>query len=404
MLQKKLRVSLKRVVTGDTELKELSLIEELSGKLASDPETQRLMRSVIENDKDTVEEGKLIRDAINQGLGSFTPNMLFEQLVKSYSTAKQLFGETILKEATGFEPAYLERNIRIPEFRRELKKKLERLQERFLEKKLIDRENELTESAIKLASIIMYVEEVDELISEGISSEKSRKRKNPYGVKSDVKEYSRERYRDIAIRKTIRKSVRRGHESLLKEDLMSFERKNWDERQIIYCLDASASMKGKKLGQCKKAGIALAYRALDEKDKVGLAVFSSEVVKKIEPTSEFSMLLQEIVKIRASAQTDIAATIKSASELFDRKKATKHIILITDAIPTKGANPEKNALAAAAEANARKITVSVVGISLDVKGKKVAEKIAEIGKGRVFEAKDLEELDKIVLEDYRSIE
>ncbi|MBN2454706.1 VWA domain-containing protein [Candidatus Woesearchaeota archaeon] len=392
------------MVTGDTELKELSLIEELSGKLASDPETQRLMRSVIENDKDTVEEGKLIRDAINQGLGSFTPNMLFEQLVKSYSTAKQLFGETILKEATGFEPAYLERNIRIPEFRRELKKKLERLQERFLEKKLIDRENELTESAIKLASIIMYVEEVDELISEGISSEKSRKRKNPYGVKSDVKEYSRERYRDIAIRKTIRKSVRRGHESLLKEDLMSFERKNWDERQIIYCLDASASMKGKKLGQCKKAGIALAYRALDEKDKVGLAVFSSEVVKKIEPTSEFSMLLQEIVKIRASAQTDIAATIKSASELFDRKKATKHIILITDAIPTKGANPEKNALAAAAEANARKITVSVVGISLDVKGKKVAEKIAEIGKGRVFEAKDLEELDKIVLEDYRSIE
>ena len=32
-------------------------------------------------------------------------------------------------------------------------------------------------------------------------------------------------------------------------------------------------MKGPKIGACKRAGIALAYKAIEEKDKVGLIVF-----------------------------------------------------------------------------------------------------------------------------------
>lgn len=394
----------KRVVTGNTKVREYSPIEELKGKLASDPETQRLMRSVLENDQDVIDEGRLIRDAINQGLNSFTPNMLFEQLVKDYKTAKQLFGETMLRAATGYEPAYLERNIRIPEFQRELKKKFEKLTERFLAKKLSDKDGQFTEKAIKLASIILYAEEADKLLKGGITTtEKSRKATNDYGLKEGIKNFSRERYRDIAVRKSLRKAIKRGRATMEKEDLMSFERKAYEERQIIYCLDASGSMKGEKIGQCKKAGIALAYKALEEKDKVGLAVFNSEVMKKIPPTSDFDLLLKEIVRIKASSQTDISATIRAASDLFTRKDATRHIILITDALPTKGENPEKEALSASAEAGYSGITISVVGINLDAQGKELAERIAELGKGRVFIARNVEELDSIVLEDYKNL-
>ncbi|MFH1182197.1 MAG: VWA domain-containing protein [Candidatus Woesearchaeota archaeon] len=393
----------KRVVTGNTKVKEYSAIEELKGKLASDPETQRLMRSVLENDQDVIDEGRLIRDAINQGLSSFTPDMLFEQLVRDYKIAKQLYGETMLRAATGYEPGYLERNIRIPEFQRELKKKLEKLAERFLAKKLSGKEGAFTEKAIKLAAIILYAEEADKLLKGVTTSEKSRKAVNEHGIKDGIKNYAGERYRDIAVRKSLRRAIKRGRASLEKEDLLSFERKAYEERQIIYCLDASGSMKGEKIGQCKKAGIALAYKALEEKDKVGLAVFNSDVLKKIPPTSDFDLLLKEIIRIRASSQTDIAATIRAASDLFSRKDATRHIILITDAIPTKGENPEKDALSAAAEAGYEGITISVVGINLDDKGREIAERIAELGKGRVFIARNVEELDSIVLEDYKNI-
>jgi Mg-chelatase subunit ChlD len=392
------------VVTGNTTVKEFSEIEEIKGKLASDPETQRLMRSVLENDQDTIDEGRLIRDAINQGLNSFTPDMLFEQLVSNYKVAEQLFGETMLREATGYEPGYLERNIRIPEFRRELKKKLEKLNERMLAKKLSSKEGEFTEKAIKLASIILYAEEADKLLKGEIAtSEKNRKAINEAGIKDGVKNFSRERYRDIAVRRSIRRAIKRGRTLIDEKDLLSFDRKAYEERQIIYCLDASGSMKGEKLGQCKKAGIALAYKAIDERDKVGLAVFNTDVTARIPPTSDFDTLLKETVRIRASSQTDIAATIRAASELFTRKDVTRHIIIITDALPTKGENPEKEALSAAAEAGYAGITISVVGINLDEKGREIAEKIAELGKGRVFIARNIDELDSIVLEDYQNL-
>ena len=70
-------------------------IEELTGKLSQQQEENKLMRSVLENDKDTIDKGKLISDSINQGLNSFTPDLIYQQLVKNYSMAKHIFGPSI---------------------------------------------------------------------------------------------------------------------------------------------------------------------------------------------------------------------------------------------------------------------------------------------------------------------
>ena len=107
----------------DIKVQKKEQAEELSGQLDSQTDEDKLMHSVIENDQETIDEGKVIKDAINQGLGSFTPDMMFENLVKDYRNAEQIYGKSMLRYLTGYEPDYVERNIKIPEFQKEIKKK-----------------------------------------------------------------------------------------------------------------------------------------------------------------------------------------------------------------------------------------------------------------------------------------
>ena len=82
---------------------------------------------------------------------------------------------------------------------------------------------------------------------------------------------------------------------------------------------------------------------------------------------------------------------------------TKHLILLTDALPTKGLIPENETLKSVGNARSENITISLIGINLDHKGVELAKKIVEIGQGRLYTVKDVEEIDKIILEDYQSV-
>lgn len=388
----------------DVEIKDVSKIEEVSGKLAVNTEEDKLMHSVLENDKKTIDDGKLLKEAINEGLSIFTPDLMFEQLVKNYSMAKKIYGKTLLRQLTGYEPDYIEKNVNIPEFQKELKKKINNNIGRLKDDKLLEKDGSITDKGIKLASLILYTEELDNIIPKGILGEKIHKKSFIYGDKGDVKAYKKsDRYRDIAIKKSVKLAVRRKHKKLNDKDLKTFERQSKGQICIIYGLDASGSMKGKKIEVCKKAGIALAYKAIDEKDKVGLLVFGSDIKSQIEPTDDFNRLLMEITKVMASKETNIAKTISKAIELFPNKEITKHLILLTDALPTVGREPEKETLESVSLARSNGITISLIGIKLDSKGKKLAEKVVKLGEGRLYIVRDLGNLDKVVLEDYYSV-
>jgi|TARA_B100001964_G_C14259572_1_gene614573 Mg-chelatase subunit ChlD len=375
-------------------------ITELAGKLSSQEE-KKLMHSVLENDKETIEQGKLIRDSINQGLNSFTPDLLYQQLVKNYSMAKHIFGPSLLKLATGYNPDYIKKNINIPEFQKELKFRIQKNIEKLKEEGFLNKDDEITDKGIELASLVMYFEELDKIIPQGILGEKIHKRISIYGSKEDVRNYKKsDRYKDIAIKKSAKLAIRRGHKKLQEKDLKVYERQSKGQNYIVYALDASGSMKGSKIDACKRAGIALAYKAIDEKDKVGLIVFGSEIKTTIEPTIDFSYLLKNITSIRASRETDIVKTLKKSIELFPNENITKHLILITDALPTIGKEPEKETLQEASIARNKGITISLIGINLNEKGKELAEKIVELGEGKLYVVKDVNNIDKIVLEDY----
>ena len=376
-------------------------IEELTGKLSFQKVEKKLMHSVLENDKETIEKGKLIRDCINQGLNSFTPDLVYQQLVKNYSMAKHIFGPSLLKLATGYSPDYIKKNINIPEFQKELRFRIEKNIERLKEQGLLEKDNEISEAGIELASLVIYFEELDKIMPKGILGQKIYKKASIYGSKEDVRNYKKDdRYKDIAIKKSAKLAIRRGHGKLQEKDLMVYERQSRGQSYIVYAMDASGSMKGAKIDACKRAGIALAYKAIDEKDKVGLIVFGSEIKTLVEPTQDFSFLIKSITSARASKETDLVATLKKSIELFPNENITKHLILITDALPTIGKEPEKETLQECSIARNKGITISLIGINLNEKGRKLAEKIVELGKGRLYIVKNIENIDQIVLEDY----
>lgn len=378
--------------------------EQFESKGDSEKGELALQNAILDGKKETIQEGKLLNEAMSQGIGAFSPDTLFEQLVKSYSTAVQIYGPSLLRLVTGYDPAYIQRNAKIPEFQIELKKRISEHIEQLKEAGFLDEEGNISEKGVEFASLTLYHEELDSLIPKGLFGEKVHQKESISGEKENTKKHGKyDRYRDIAIRKSIHLAMQRGHPSLARGDLKTFVRKSKGRITIIYAIDASASMKGKKLEQCKRAGIALAYKAIQEKDKVGLLVFGDEISESIPPTDDFKHLAMAITRCRAKRQTDIGKTLKAAIDLFPHWNGTKHLIILTDALPTAGKDPVKETLQAASVASSNGITISLIGLGLNEEGKKLAEQIVQIGNGRLSVIKETDRLDVIVLEDYYSV-
>ena len=374
-----------------------SSIEEKEGKLSKQKEEDKLMRSVLEGEK--TEDGKLLRDAINNNLFSFNPDLMFENIVKNYSLAEKIYGKSFLRNLVDDDD-----NLNLPEVRQNLKHKIKKRIENLEDGGFLNKELEITKQGLMLASLSLYKDELDNLTAKGLIGEKVSKEKSHYGEKQDFRNYKKgDRYKDISMRKSLRTALRRSHKDLEKEDLKTSERESKGKIFIIYALDASGSMKGEKLDMCKKAGVALAYKAINEKDKVGLIVFGSKIETVVHPTNDFNLILENIIKIMAKKDTNIKETILKAIELFPRENFTKHLTLITDAVPTIGDKPEEETLEAVNKAVNSGITISLVGINLDEKGKKLGEKISQLGKGKFYVANNIGDLDEIVLMDYYSL-
>jgi Mg-chelatase subunit ChlD len=363
---------------------------------------QGLAHSLIEGDKQTIEEGQLIEASLNQGMFGFNPDLMFDNLVENYQNAENIYGESILRLLAGMDGNAMKKNLRFPEFKRELKKKIEEKFEELKDKGLLDGQDQITDKGVELASLTSFMEELDELETKGVG-EKITKERFIYGERGNVKDFKKgDRFSDIAIKSSVKKAIKRSHKTLHVDDLQTFERIKKGQTYIVYALDASGSMKGKKIGLCKKAGIALAYKAMNEHDKVGLIVFGAEIEEVLYPTTDFLKFIRKITDIKAKAKTDLAKTIETAIDLFPKDDVTKHLVLLTDALATAGESPEGDTLKAAEKAIAHGITISLIGVGIE-DGEELAKKVVEIGNGHFKKVTDPENLDLIVLEDYYNL-
>ena len=376
-------------------------IQEAEGEQAEGDFESKLLKSVLQKDQEAVDDGKLIAESFNQGLSAFNPDIMFENLVNNYSMAKKMYGETLIRLMSGYDPSFLERNIAIPEFKRDLKKKIAEKLEGLKDKNLVDSEMNISPAGVSLASFVLFSQELDKLIPKGTFGEKEHREISHYGEKISDRPYKKgDRYKDLDIKRSLKMAIRRGHRKVETSDLVTAQRQSRGRVHLIYALDASGSMKGRKVDMCKKAGIALCFKAIERKDKVGLIVFGSDIKEEIEPTDDFPELLRRITAIRAARQTDFTAMLRRCLELFPKGEASKHLLLLTDAMPTVGEDPQKEALDEVAKLRNAGVTVSLIGITLDKEARAFAEKLVSIGDGKLYIVRQLEELDKIVLEDY----
>lgn len=384
----------------DQEVKDISQGEQAEGKLSKQYTEDKLMNSVLAGDKQTIEHAEMIHEATNRSVGAFTPDLLFASMTKNFSIAKQLYGDKILRLLTGYDPNYIEKNLKIPEFKKELQQAIYETVNQMKDEGLLDKDGMITNSGIELSALVL-IKELDNYITKDKTGDKTSKKTSHYGEKAGTRNYRKgDRYKDLNIKKTVHRAIRRGHASLTPDDLVISEREGKGKVSIIYALDASSSMKGSKLDTCKKAGIALAHRAIQEKDEVGLIVFGSEIKETIPPTHDFPLLLNTISRVRASRQTDLKAMIEKSVEIFHPLKSTKHLVILTDALPTVGKEPEDETLRAVGTAKGAGITISIVGIGLDKAGVRLAKEITKIGEGKFNYVKDLKDVGTIVLQDY----
>ncbi len=362
---------------------------------------EQLMRAVLDHDQAMLEQGELVAESLSHNISGFTVDLFFEQLTKKYALAKQLYGDRLIRLVTGYMPQYIERNLHIPEFQKELKTQIARRMDEMHGKEVLDDHGRITEKGLELAALVLYAQEIDMVTPKGFTGERQAKRESRYGDRKETRQFRKgDRYKDISVRQSLRQAIRRGNSSLTAETLRVAPRESKGMLQIIYGIDASASMRGKKIETAKKAGVALAFKAVERKDRVGIVVFGTDIKEAIEPTDEFGRLLRALVRVRASMQTDFTKMITKSIELFQPGASTKHLLILTDALPTVGEAPEKETLQAVSAARAVGITISVVGIDLDSAGVDLARQIVSIGEGRLYVVHSLADVDRIVLEDY----
>ncbi len=376
--------------------------EELTGKMGSDFDEERLAHSVLEDDGSGTDDGLLLEQSIDYSVGSFTPDLLYEQLVQNYRNAQRLFGPTIIRQLTGYDGEFIERNLKIAEFREELKRNIGRGIERLEDAGLIDDDGVLTDAGKELAALTLVTDELEHLRARGLGRRETRERSH-YGERDRTVAWRGQRYKDVDVRATVRAALRRSHPSITREDLRASERVDRGAISIVYAFDASGSMRGEKIGLAKRAGIALAHQAIGDRNRVGLLVFTSKVEERIPPTDDFSTVLHALANARAGQETDIALAIRESIAMFPHGARTKHLVLLTDAVPTTGAEPARLTLEAASAARDAGVTVSVVGLNLEREGERLAERVVELGEGRLYRVKRLDELDLLVLEDYESV-
>ena len=339
----------------------------------------------------------LVEELAAQGMGHFNPDLFFEKLTSDYQSAKDMYGERLISLATGESSEYVQRNIRIPEFAHQLREKLKK-QKRELEKKGLMRGDSLTEAAYVMAAQNFLSDALEDLYKSSFNEDHGRAASS-IGTRERDKPYRGEPFRDIDLRKTIKTAARRGHRRIDRGDLRAYERASRPRREIVFCVDASGSMKGEKIAQARRAFFSLSARAMQERDRVGLLKFSSEAELDYTTATPLPELLVAMVEVAPRGKTSLSRAIADAQKLFSERDAKRHIILITDINPTEGASPERDTLDAAGEAHERDISISVVAIKAEAQAEELGRKVAKMTGGRFF-ATEAAGLGAVVLQDY----
>ena len=200
-----------------------------------------------------------------------------------------------------------------------------------------------------------------------------------------------DRYRDISFKDTMREAIRNRREMITREDIIVETKDIRTKMNAVLLIDLSGTMRQlTKLWYAKQSAIALTLATSRYKDNVGIVTFSNLADVVVDLSSNPHHITQKVLdlELHENAFTNIGYGISKARNLLARHPkgdAKQHIILISDGDATAPhPSPQKHALRHAAAARRNGITMSAVCIAQQSSDPELMEKIAKIGKGRIY--------------------
>lgn len=343
---------------------------------------------------------QLSRSMLNRNISSVSSKFLATSLVRDFQTALATFGGDFLEQLTGLGLTELELLVRRPDAVGKLEQLIEKNVKSLQDQGWIDEEGP-TETALSALALDTITRELAALSKLGLGDHHSLR---PHGREEfqELKPFRRERFRDLALRPSVRTALRHRHSRLERSDLKAEKKLKAIGVDFVFCLDVSGSMRAEKLEMCKQAAVGLAYLSLSESDRVAVISFrkTAEVVSNFGEPLE--AVARKVVALRPGGTTSVAAGIRLALSLFEDKSRDHHIFLITDALPTEGEKPTEESKEQAANVQPD-ATLTVVGIGLVPEGQKIGAELAGLGSGRFYELSEAKNLNQVMLEDRAAV-
>jgi magnesium chelatase subunit I len=339
-------------------------------------------------EKNSKSFGPLLRQMSNRGIGGVSAVFVARSIVYDISSAIGTFGEELLSGLTGLPIAELSRSEGKIEKVSQITDRIESNLKLLRSQGYIMREGGLSRKALEAVAEETLKDELEILSKLGSGSHAARAA--GFDEKGDhaIPFSKGHSYKRISTRKTVGMAIRRGHSRPQLSDLRSREMTRKSGVDFVFVLDSSGSMRAEKIDACKRAAIGLAAVSVGTMDRVAVISFRKEpeVICEFSDSEDLPVFAEKIVAITPGGTTSIAKALSLATGmLIDlASPAAKHILLITDALPTEGDKPAEEAKLEAEKAADSGVTISVAGISLTEEGEELAREISGIGSGNFY--------------------
>ncbi len=217
-------------------------------------------------------------------------------------------------------------------------------------------------------------------------------------------------YKNVSIKDTIREAIRNRRRRLTRDDIRINKKDIRSKLFIVLAIDLSGTMAElDKLWYAKETSGAVALSSLTYNDKVGVVSFSNLADDIVEITDNPYKIMSGVVdmELHENAFTNIGYGVRKAKEMLMRYRksyAARHIILISDGDATAPEPaPDKFAIREALKTARKGITISTVCINQRTANPDLMQRIARIGKGRMYTIDKPGEMASQVLDDVSQV-
>jgi Ca-activated chloride channel homolog len=155
-------------------------------------------------------------------------------------------------------------------------------------------------------------------------------------------------------------------------------------KDIIFVLDTSGSMSGKKIVQAREA-LKYCLNQLNNEDRFNIVSFSSSIKSyKDEFVRAYDKNVDEAIEFvkdfNASGGTNINEALNTSLKMFNYSQRPKIVVFLTDGEPTEGITDMKKIVANSKRANKRKARMFVFGVGNNV-NTHLLDKLGEVHRG-----------------------